>query len=286
MEYSEDAYYPVHGDWEDDGFEGRGITVKEMISTIASVLDVKLPPEVLYELTVYYSSDLYFMDIISDIPELKSHIRVIKDKIKRDEGFLLEYYRSGRDNRIIYLTNSNINMAAEEAAHFVNSVLRGRMKTHLKPFDRFYRNVVTECLGFFGSKFINEKRKSQSEYSLRKFLGQVKRGEHDQMEPEYPQAARCILQHFYLQKKTSEPDEFKKKFHMQYGNRSSIPTIFSTQMGYMLGNKLYYAVKRGTFPLEKVRKLFYAPLNKQMQGFECFLEISKRLKKVKTVEQY
>ncbi len=286
LEFSEDAYYPVHQNWEDDGFEGQGLTVQKMVATIVSILKLELPPEALNGLSIYYSSNLDFMDFISRIPELKCRLRLIKEKIKREEGFLLEYESAGADTYLIYLPNSNINQAAEEASHLVNAVLRGRLKFHLNPFDRFYRNVIIECLGFFGSKFINEKRKSQSEYSLRKFLGQIKQGEFPDMDPKIPQVARCILQHFYLQRKTSDPLEFIKKFHTQYKNRSSLPRIFSTQLGYMLGNKLFYAVKKGKFPLGKIQGYYKDPLDKPNRAFECYLEISNRVKKMKPVSQY
>ncbi len=286
LEYAEDAYYPIHRDWQDEAFESQGITIEAMVSVITSVLDLKLPADAFQRLTIYYSSDLHFMDLIYNTPELKSHIRLIREKIRRDEGFLLQYERSGKTRYIIYLTNSSINMAAEEAAHFVNAAVRGPMKVHLDPFNRFYRNLMIECLGFFGSKFINEKRKSQSEYSLRKFLGQINRGEHEQMDPVIAQSARCMLQHFYLQKKTNDPAEFKKKFHHQYKSRSSLPQIFSTQMGYMMGNKLYYAVKRGEFSIGKIRQYFQEPFDAPGHAFECSLAVSKQLRKVKPGSQF
>lgn len=146
LEYSEDAYYPVHKDWEDDNFEDRGATVQEMVSSIASILGLKLPSNAFDNLVVFFSNNLYFMDFIQKIPEIKSHTRLIKEKIKRDEGFLLEYKIKEDVFYIIYLANSNINMAAEEASHLLHAIVRGRSKTHLNPFDRFYRNVIIECL--------------------------------------------------------------------------------------------------------------------------------------------
>ncbi len=286
LEFSEDAYYPVHQNWEDDGIEGQGITIQNMVKTISSILQLDLPSASLQKLSIYYSSNLDFMDYISKNSTLKHRLRLIKEKIKRDEGFLLEYGSDGEDAYLIYLPNSNINMAAEEAGHFINAVLRGRLIHHLNSFDRFYRNVIIECLGFFSSKFINEKRKSQSEYSLRKFLGQIKQGEYPDVDPELPAVARHILQHFYLQRKTKDASEFVKKFHEQFTSRSAIPRIFSTQLGYMLGNKLYYAVKKGKFPLGKIQGYFKDPFDKTGKAFEAYMEISHRVKKMKPVSQY
>ncbi len=286
LEFSEDAYYPVHREWEDDGYGGQGLAVEEIVSEISAILKIELPAHCLEKLTVYYASDLDFMDLIHNIPELKGQVRLIKKKIRNEEGFLLEYSRAGNDAYLIYLPNSNINMAAEEASHFVNAVFRGRIQVRLSPFDRFYWNVLTECLGFFGSKFINEKRKAQSENSLRRLLGQIKHKEYRKVDPMVPQVARYILQHYALQRRTGEAKAFEKKFDDQYRNRSSLPIMFSTQLGYMLGNKLYYAVKKGRFPLSKIRGYFRNPFDAPGQAFEYYLEISNRLKEVKHVSQF
>ena len=70
---------------------------------------------------------------------------------------------------------------------------------------------MAECLGFFGSKFINEKRKSQSENVLRKFLGKVNRGEYKRTDPETVQVAKYLLQHFYIERKSRDPEDYIKK---------------------------------------------------------------------------
>ena len=285
LEYSEDAYFPVHRDWELDDFEQSRATVHEMVHTLASVLSLEFPPEALHKLTIYYPDNLYFMELLQNTPELKSQLRLVKDKIKRGEGFLLEYEHSGENAYLVYLANSSINMATEEACHFLNAVLRGPLRRPISPFDHFYRNVITECLGFFGSKFLNEKRKAQSENSIRRFLGKVKRGEYKETDQESIQVSKYILQHFYLQRKTTDPTEYIKKFHIQYKSRSAISRIFSTQLGYMLGNKFYYAVIRGKFSIGRIREIFCDPFDEPMKAFDCTLEISERVKKVKHVSR-
>jgi hypothetical protein len=281
LEYSEDAYFPVSKEWEFEDYEHRGAMVHDMVTSLASILNLDLPADALQKLTIFYPNDLQFMERLYEMPELKGRLRLIKDKIKRGEGFLLEYDGEGETRYLIYLANSNINMAAEEACHFLNAVLRGPLTKGLSPFDRFYRNVITECLGFFGSKFLNEKRKTESENSIRRFLGRVKRGEEKETDLETIQVARYILQHRYLQRQSRDPQDFMKKFHAQYKSRSAVSRMFSTQLGYMLGNKLYYAVKRGAFSIETLRGLFCDPFEKPMQGFTSYLDISDRIQKVK-----
>jgi hypothetical protein len=273
----------ISRDWEIDDFEQSRATVHEMVHTLATILNLDLPSDALNKLTLYYPDNMYFMEHIQNKPELKSRLRLVRDKIKRGEGFLLEYEQSGESAYLIYLANSSINMAAEEAGHFLNAVLRGPLKKPISPFDHFYRDVITECLGFFGSKFFNEKRKAQSENSIRRFLGKVKRGEYKKTDKESIQVAKYILQHLYLQRKTADPKEFIKKFHVQYKSRSAISRIFSTQLGYMLGNRLYYAVKRNKFSVGRIRDIFCDPFDEPFKAFNCTLEISERVKKVKDV---
>lgn len=283
LDYSQDAYFPVHAEWEGTYAEDRGVMVHEMVYTLADILDLRLPGDALERLDIYYPGDLGFMELVHSTPEFQGQLRLIRSKIKREEGFLLEYEQSGKSAYLIYLANSNINMAAEEACHFLNAVLRGAMPNTTSPFDRFYRSVITECLGFFGSKFINEKRKSQTENSLRKFVGQAKRGELKDIDPDMVQVARLILQHFYLQRRRAVQEEFILKFFEPYNSRSAVSRMFSTQLGYMLGNKLYYAVKRGKFAVKRIQALFQEPFDEPMKAFETYLDISERVKKVKHV---
>ena len=283
LEYSQDAYFPVHKDWEGTYAEDRGVMVHEMVNTLADILDLPFHDDALEQLDIYYPGDLGFMELVHDTPAFRGQLRLIRSKIKRGEGFLLEYERSGESAYLIYLANSNINMAAEEACHFLHAVLKGPAGNSISAFDRFYLAVITEALGFFGSKFINEKRKSQTEYSLRRFLGQVKRGELRSVDPEMVQAARLILQHFYLQRRSRAAEEFIGKFFDTYNSRASLSRMFSTQLGYMLGNKLYYAVKRGKFSIKRIQELFCEPFDKPLKAFESYLDISEKMRKVKNV---
>lgn len=287
IEFSEEAYYPVNREWETEGQEGdHGITIQEMITTIAAILGLPMPAGVLETLSIHYANDYHLVDQIQSIKGISGHIRLIREKIKKGEAFLLEYETPETPRYLIYLPSSNINMAAEEASHFVHAVSRSRSTKNIGPFDRFYKNTMTECLGFFGSKFINEKRKSHSEHSIRTLLGQIKRAEYRERDPLIPQIAKYILQHLYLERQTEDPSIFYKKFQAVYEKRSFIPIIFSTQLGYILGNKLYYAVKKGRFPLSAIRDYFQRPLDDKREAFLAYLHISKELKEEKAVNQY
>ena len=86
-----------------------------------------------------------------------------------------------------------------------------------------------------------------------------------------------------MQRRTSRAEDFIAKFFDQYNSRSTASRMFSTQLGYMLGNKLYYGVKRGKFSIKRIQELFREPFEEPMKAFGSYLDISERVKKVKHV---
>jgi hypothetical protein len=249
LEYAEEGYYPVSGNWAELSGENYFGQIQNIIQNLDSIFQLRFQPENLERLTVYSSRNLDFTEVIQGTPALRGQMRRIKDKIRRGEGFLLEYREGGVDSYIIYLPNSSINQAAEEATHFMNCVLRGPLEKPLGGFDWFYANVLTEALGFFGSKMINEKRKAPTESGLRVYLGKVRQGWESPNQGETAKVSRMLLQHLHLEKRSEREMDYRRKFEETFDDRTSLPQIFSTQLGYMLGNRLYYAVKKGMIPL-------------------------------------
>ena len=284
LEYAEDGYFPVRGNWAELSGENYFVHLQNIIQNLDSLFQFKFPMESLERLTVYSSRNLDFTEVIQGTPELRGKIRHINRKIRRGEGFLLDYQESGVESFLIYLPNSSINQAAEEATHFMNVVLRGQRDPGDGPaggFDDFYANVLTEALGFFGSKMINEKRKAPTESALRQFLGKVRQGWDSPNQAETVRVARLILQHLHLEKRTGRERDFRRKFSGIYTSRSHLPQIFSTQLGYVLGNRLYYAVKTGLIPLRDVRALFYEGFSTPGEAFAVYLHFVQRLKRLR-----
>ncbi|MEO7423678.1 MAG: ChaN family lipoprotein, partial [Fibrobacteria bacterium] len=256
LEYAEDGYFPVRGNWAELSGENYFAQLQSIIQNLDSLFQFKFPMASLERLTVYSSRNLDFTEVIQTIPELRGQIRRINEKIRRGEGFLIEYKDGGLDSYLVYLPNSSINQAAEEATHFMNVVLRGPLKRVLQGQDYFYANLLTEAMGFFGSKMINEKRKAPTESSLRLFLGKARQNP-EAPDSETVKVSRLILQHLHLEKRSSVEMDFRKKFAPVFSESTTLPQTFSTQLGYMLGNRLYYAVKKGLIPLKDIRDLFY-----------------------------
>ena len=75
--------------------------------------------------------------------------------------------------------------------------------------------------------------------------------------------------------------DFRKKFVEVYPDRSTLPQVFSTQLGYMLGNRLYYAVKKGLIPLRDIRSLFYERFETSGHAFAAYIRFVERLKSIR-----
>jgi hypothetical protein len=282
LEYAEEGFFPVRGNWAELSGENYFSQLQSIIQNLDSLFQFRFPMESLERLTVYSSRNLDFTEVIQGTPELRGQVRRINDKIRRGEGFLLEYRdEAGADSYLIYLPNSSINQAAEEATHFMNVVLRGPLERMPVGHDYFYANVLTEALGFFGSKMINEKRKAPTESSLRLFLGKVKQGLDSPNQEETVKISRLILQHMHLEKRSSREMDFRKKFAAVFADRTVMPQIFSTQLGYMLGNRLYYAVKKGLIPLKDVRALFYENFSHPGLAFSAYGRFVQQLKRIR-----
>jgi hypothetical protein len=278
LEYAEEGYFPVSGNWAELSGENYFSQLQSIIQNLDSLFQFKYPMESLEHLTVYSSRNLDFTEIVQNTPELRGHLRKIKNKIKRGEGFLLEYQEGTMNSYLVYLPDSSINQAAEEATHLMNAVLRGPLEKLPQGHNYFYTNVLTEALGFFGSKMINEKRKSMTESSLRHFLGKVKQGVESPNQPETVKVSRLLLQHLHLEKRSSREMDFRKKFLEIYADRTALPQIFSTQLGYMLGNRLFYAVKKGLIPLKDIRSLFYERFETPGHAFAVYIRFVERLR--------
>lgn len=284
LDSSADAYQPEQDEWVDASEKRGNTSIPELTKTICKILELPYPEDELESLDIYYGSNLEFMEVMNNWKVLAPLVPSVKQKLMKSEGFLIEYLKDDLDSFLIYLPNSSINIASEEATHFLNATLRGRQDTYLKPFDAFYNNVITEMIGFFGSKLINPKRKVQSLHALRRYIGSFKTKKPNREERNNLKLSHLILQHRYIENLSKSPKKFKAKFADIYKKGARINRSLSTQLGYMLGDKLFYAVKKRRFPLKEVLHLFKEPFTEPFSSFKTYLDISARVavKKKKT----
>ncbi|MCP4600996.1 MAG: ChaN family lipoprotein [Proteobacteria bacterium] len=173
----------------------------------------------------------------------------------------------------IYLATLSVNHAAEEAAHFLkHTVSKGEAPKHFK--DRFYFNVLNEAAGFFGSKVINPKRKTDHQGKLRQITAQARKRGGKQTAEE--RAAAFALKHMVWDRGGS-PEKVSAK-------ALSNPSVFNAaahMLGYMLGDRLYYGLTSGVVVKKVIRDLFLAPLNRPDEALGTYLELSEKLRDVR-----
>ena len=269
LEYSEAALSPAGYEWSERDYDQSGLTLESMIQTVKTVLGVRLPKGTMNRISIHFAEDLDFMESLGEGISA-SKLAEFRRRINKQEAFLLEEGEEGNCDYRVYLPNSNINNAAEEAAHFVHAVLSGKEKLADTPFDRFYQKVLVECLGFFGSKLINEKRKAPTEGALRRFLGGIRKEKESSKESNQERIAALLLRHKTLERHGLNRAGFEKKFSAVYRSlHSNVSLEFATQLGYLLGSRLYYGVKKDIVTLARVRKLFR---NRYPQKNRAFLE--------------
>ncbi len=276
LEYAEDGYFPVKGQWAELWGDNYLVNIQSMIRDLEALLKVEIPKGVLDKLTVFSSRNLDFADRVKSDKRLAPHWPRLREKLGREEGFLLEFGREKQTQYWIYLPNASINQAAEEAAHFVHAALRGPMQIPGNALDAFYQTAMTEALGFFGSKLVNEKRKAPTETRLRRMLGRIKRGEIRQSETEI-RLARLLLQHLHLERRKPTSAEVNLKFADVLMRDPSMAHSFATQLGYILGNRLYYASKSGMVNMAAVRGLFHRSFAGLGEAIEAYYEWTRKL---------
>jgi uncharacterized iron-regulated protein len=283
LEFSAEAYHPVQAGWEDLSEEAGNTTIPGIVNTICKILALPYPDDEMERLEVYYGKHLDFMSMISKSPKLSHLLPSVRHKIRRNEGFLLEYERNGDDSYLIYLPISSLNMAAEEATHLLNSIMRGRLTRRLKPFDYFYYMAMTEAIGYFGSKLINEKRKVQTRNAIRRYLGSFKHRDRAPNREEKRKITMChlILKHRYYENLSYQAHEFREKLKDVYQARTRTQRVLATQLGYMLGEKIFLAVRKRKFPLKGIIKLFSEPFTEPYKAFLTYINISQRVNRRK-----
>lgn len=174
---------------------------------------------------------------------------------------------------LIYLATLSVNHAAEEAAHFVKHAVCGAQPpTHLK--DLFYFHVLHEACGFFGSKIINPKRKTDHTGKLRQTVARSRKRKGRRQAPEI--AAAFALDHLSWERGGTAPSATARSLA-----RPEVFVAAAHILGYILGDRLYYGLLSGEVPKKTIRKLFLKPLDGPNEALKTYLELSEQVRSVK-----
>lgn len=240
-----------------------------LVERIAQVLGLKLPKDY-QNVEVYTCGDLGFMKLLSRKKEFsKTELQFIRRQIENSESYFLPA------QRIAYIANVSIHHAAEEASHYIKTLMSG-LEFPRSHKDAFYANVLHEALGFFGSKLINSKRKCGH---LADFKMEKRYLEQMDLAPKRPveyETAVLFIKHTQMQKR-------KELFHTNRISNlnSELFLSLSHALGYDLGDLLYFGFMDGQIDRETVQNLFCQPFPDDGEPGEVYLDLVKRLKGIK-----
>ncbi|MCB1214391.1 MAG: ChaN family lipoprotein, partial [Deltaproteobacteria bacterium] len=246
-----------------------------LVEQIRVFLSLELP-EQLEDLEVFTCGDLSFFERLKSDRgfSIKEKSKILKQLGKSQAHYL-------PDRQWVYLGSLSLNHAAEEATQFIRHLLMGSVKSPKRAEDRFYASVLEEAIGFFGSKILNPKRKC---LSLEEFKAQILVLKDKKQDPSIRlnlKVAQEVVAFKHLEKK-SKPISHPGKITRQ----TEFFLSLSRALGYMLGERLYYAMVRGLYPRPQVRKLLQNPFSKKGEAFEVYQKLIKRFAKLRLPQRF
>ena len=138
--------------------------------------------------------------------------------------------------------------------------------------DAFYFRIMNEAIAFLGSKIVNPKRKCTHEESLRTLVEQKKSPPSVEMI-----AARMALDHKEMERGAIIP-HLSDIFH----SNSELFNAVTHILGYILGDKLYYALVRNKITATEARSMFFEPLEDEGAAMLMYFEWTNRVGRLKT----
>jgi uncharacterized iron-regulated protein len=252
LDWIEGGAQPLDGAALEARFRFLARTVARFLS-----LESRELHEALAQVSVYTAGDLSFLD---RLPLNARERRMIEKQILERESYYLPRAR------VAYLANLSVNHAAEEAAHFVRNVVSGASDAVRPLTDAFYARILEEACAFCGSKILNPRRKCPHEPEFERL---ARSGDAFTR-----QVARFVLLH-----RAVERGERRAAMRLSFAG----PSLFNAvthSLGYMLGERLYYALALGLASKAEVRALFLDPLGEEGEAFATYMRLSRKLAEV------
>jgi hypothetical protein len=221
---------------------------------IAKFLGLELG-DALDDVAVYAAGDLSFLARMPGFT--RREIRQIERQVLSRESYYIPRAR------IAYLAGHSLNHAAEEAAHFVRSVASGASEEPRGLMDAFYARTLEEAYAFCGSKIVNPRRQCPGEADFVRLA----RSSGDAFTR---QVARLVLAHLQLERGR------KRTLRPLHGS-SELFNGASHALGYMLGERLHYALATGKLSKREVRELFLDPLHEEGEAFLTYMDLSGKI---------
>jgi len=216
--------------------------------------------------------DQYF-ETLEQAPK-KSIQKVLEAEMIENRSILIP------DQSVIYLLDFSQNRAAEKSSQWVATKLTNQLCVYGKDFDEkevFYRVVLWEAIGYFGSKIINPKRKCGQYKDFEQLLEKTKRKKLKGIGRDEKIVAQEVLKHRKFEQLKLESkgnlQSPRKIFHLK-------PKLFffcAQSLGQILGDQLYSKVVADKVSLKVVQKLFTC-LTLQNPAQKTYWELAAQIK--------
>jgi hypothetical protein len=252
---------------EDDRFHDVA-TLREafadQVGLIARLLELDAG-EALAQVQIETFADLSFLQRLrGQGPFADDEWRALREQILNSESYYIPRLK------LVYLGTPSVNHSSEEAAHFLRDALAGEA-TPRHAIEAFYDRAVNEALAFFGSKLVNHKRKALHESAFRRVLREARQGaaSYDALEL---LRARLVLAHKRLERGGRAPVDERL-----FAAPPVVLDAVAHALGYMLGDRLFYAVVRGELSKAEARAAFVDPLRGRGAAITAYFALSARL---------
>lgn len=290
-----EAYRHVLDVWKGDALHDGEVdltwTIHNIIDTILKFLHIDK-----YKYCVgraqrcrEYMVDVY-PEVISSLDEddLREMLRAGRFSSGESEEVISHVRNNGscfvpRINAII-IGRFNMVHAGEEAAHFVNCVLKNELydgaPRRMPQHDLFYCGVMEEALGFFGSKLIDPSRNHFFETEFYRFYRKDR--ETIEANTRYAYDEFNAIINFIL---------LHKKFEQSYEGYSEIPVaildgiraeprranILVHELGYFLGQQIYDAYRAGRLDRKRITALFRLSFRDSGTALSAYLDLTREV---------
>ena len=219
---------------------------------------------------IFTCGDLSFLERLAEDKSLsRTEIKRIKGQILSSESYFIP------SKKIVYLANLSINHAAEEASHYVR-ILTAGPEFERKMVDAFYANILHEALGFFGSKMINHKRKCSHEKDFRHLLRYLKFSDRSKKRRLQMESVSLILDH-----KKSEREGVPISYQRLLRRNPEVFMGVTHGLGYILGDRLYYALVDGLLTKVEAKSLFMDRFKEEGAAFRAYMKLVKQTRRIK-----
>jgi hypothetical protein len=235
---------------------------RHLLGLVARALGVRLPRTV-SDLSIFGPED----------PDLADELAALELMGEFEERFV-EGSRNDiwviPSQRLVYLHNLSLNLVGEAAARLLHGWKLGRDPDRI---DNFYGQVIHDAIGFFGSKVVNPKRKGKHVPYYRALLKSVR---HDtRLDTDQLEAASAVLLH-----KAFERGKRIGAYPKIFDLRPAVRDRVRRRLGFMLGERLYYAYVRGKVSPAKLRGILRFPLDDPGQAAAFYFTLVRQIGRV------